>query len=89
MAFDFGWEVGSSARVDWRIGTGKATSSGTWIWHPPQLVSELIDHTSATWDVAKLQEFFTNANREAIMTIPLCNRRQPDFWAWHHDRTGS
>jgi hypothetical protein len=56
--------------------------------HPPQLVSELIDHMSATWDVAKLPEFFTKADREVIMTVPLCNPRQPGFWAWHHDRTG-
>jgi hypothetical protein len=20
------------------------------------------------------------------MSIPLCNGRQPDFWAWHHDK---
>ena len=87
-----------------RIGSGETTSiwiSMDWLPtddmrrpvpssapHPPQLVRELIDHTSATWDTTKLHEFFTQADREAIMAIPLCNRRQPDFWAWHYDRKG-
>ena len=23
-----------------------------------------------------------------ILNIPLCNRSQHDFWAWHHDKKG-
>jgi hypothetical protein len=37
----------------------------------PQLVSELIDHTMAMWDVNKLQEFFITADIEVIQSIPL------------------
>jgi len=36
------------------------------------LLPQLIDHTSATWDTAKLHKFFTQTDREAIMSIYLC-----------------
>ena len=86
-----------------RIGTGSTTSIWSMDWlpsdsirrpipsvarHPPQLVTELIDHTSIAWDRAKLQEFFTQADIDVILNIPLCNRSQLDFWAWHHDKKG-
>lgn len=102
MAFSFGREVGASARLR-RIGTGETTSIWDMDWlptdslrrpvpravpHPPQFVSELIDHTSATWDRSKLQEVFTQVDIDVIINISLCNRRQPDFWAWHHDKMG-
>jgi hypothetical protein len=73
-----------------RIGSSETTSIWSMDWlptdsmrwpvpssapHPPWLVSELIDHTSATWDTGKLHECFTHADRETIMSIPLCNRR--------------
>ena len=56
--------------------------------HSPQLVSELIDSTSAAWNRIKLQEFFTQVDIDVILNIPLCHQSQLDFWAWHHDKTG-
>ena len=56
--------------------------------HSPQLVSELIDSTSAAWDRIKLQECFTQANIDVILNNPMCHWSQPDFWAWHHDKMG-
>jgi len=55
---------------------------------PPQMVSELIDHTMASWDVQKLHAVFCPSDVEAILNIPLCTRRQGDFWAWHHEKRG-
>ena len=55
---------------------------------PPQLVSELFDSALVAWDRIKLQECFTQANIDVILNNPLCHRRQPDFWAWHHDKMG-
>jgi len=54
----------------------------------PQLVSELIDSTTATWDMQMLESFFTLADVESIINIPLSTRRQADFWAWHHEKKG-
>jgi hypothetical protein len=51
-------------------------------------VSELIDHTSAAWDWAKLQKFFMQADINVILNISMYSRSQPDFWAWHHDKKG-
>ena len=54
----------------------------------PHLVSELIDATTATWDMQMLQTYFTPADVKVILNIPLCTRRQADFWAWHHEKKG-
>ena len=54
----------------------------------PQMVSELIDHTTVLWDVQKLHAIFCPSDVEAILNIPLCTRRQGDFWAWHHEKRG-
>jgi hypothetical protein len=35
-----------------------------------------------------LETLFTPVDVEAILSIPVCTRRQEDFWAWHHERTG-
>ena len=45
----------------------------------PHLVSELIDATTATWDMQMLQTYFTPADVKVILNIPLCTRRQADF----------
>jgi len=55
----------------------------------PQLVSELIDSTTATWDMQMLESFFTLADVESIINIPLSTRRQADFWACHHEKKGA
>ena len=86
-----------------RIGTGESTHIWQMNWiprenslrpfrrdltDPPQMVSELIDHTTASWDVQKLHVVFCPSDVEAILNIPLCTRRQGDFWAWHHEKRG-
>ena len=86
-----------------RIGTGESTNIWSMNWlpkdghlrplacprpNPPQMVSELLDHTSASWDRGKLQYFFTPMDADIIGSIPLTTRRQEDFWAWHYEKTG-
>jgi hypothetical protein len=56
--------------------------------NPPQLVSELIDPTLATWKEELLTEFFLPMDVSTIMGIPLCTRRQSDCWAWNFDTKG-
>jgi hypothetical protein len=56
--------------------------------NPPQLVSKLIDETSASWNEAKIHEFFLPMDVLAIMSIPLSTRRQADFIAWNFDSRG-
>jgi hypothetical protein len=56
--------------------------------NPPQFVSELIDETSASWNEAKIREFFLPSDVMAIMSIPLSTRRQADFIAWNFDSKG-
>jgi hypothetical protein len=86
-----------------RIGSGESTHIWNMNWipglsnlhpirmvltDPPLLVSELMDHTTASWDVQKLHAVFCPSDVEAIQKIPLCTRRQEDFWAWHHEKRG-
>ena len=86
-----------------RIGTDETTEIRNMNWLPregslrllrssaamaPHLVSELIDATTATWDMQMLQTYFTPADVKVILNIPLCTRRQADFWAWHHEKKG-
>jgi hypothetical protein len=56
--------------------------------NPPQMVSELIDPMMAAWDNQKLQTYFLPMDAEIISNIPLCTRRQSDFWPWHYDKKG-
>jgi hypothetical protein len=47
----------------------------------PEYVSGFTDQTSATWNVAKLEEFFIPMDVYVIKGIPICTRVQDDFWA--------
>jgi len=49
--------------------------------NPPRLVSELIDETTATWKEELIREFFLPMDVSTILSIPLCTRRQLDFWS--------
>jgi hypothetical protein len=84
-----------------RIGDGRSTNIWTDSWlpqdnlmrplvslknNPPQMVSELIDETPATWREGVIREFFLPMDATAILSIPLCTRRQNDFWAWSYDK---
>jgi len=86
-----------------RIGTGETTSIWRDDWLPtdslrrpiqgeapnqPQRVSELIIQSMASWDTDKLHQFFTPADVEVILNIPLSYKTQEDFWAWHYEKTG-
>ncbi|VAI33703.1 unnamed protein product [Triticum turgidum subsp. durum] len=56
--------------------------------HPPARVSELIDHTSASWDRARVEATFLPMDSRIILSIPLCTRNLPDFWSWHYEKHG-
>jgi hypothetical protein len=43
---------------------------------------------NGAWNQEKLLQVFLPMDAEAISSIPLRTRRQCDFWAWHHERTG-
>ena len=55
---------------------------------PTQVVSELIDHTSATWNRMVVEANFMPMDATVILWIPLCTRNIPDFWSWHYDKHG-
>ena len=40
--------------------------------HPPMLVSELVDNTTATWRWKIIGQVFLAAGHDAIMGIPMC-----------------
>ena len=42
-------------------------------------MSELLDHTSASWDRGKLQYFFTPMDADIIGSIPLTTREAGGF----------
>lgn len=54
----------------------------------PVCVAQLIDGTSATWKEELVRASFTQVDAEAILRIPMCTRRIPDFWAWHEEARG-
>jgi hypothetical protein len=81
-----------------KIGNGQETDAWTQGWLPrderlrpmaprkedtPNLVSDYIDHTSASRRTDKVDEFFWPMGAEVIKGIPLCTRNQQDFWACH------
>jgi hypothetical protein len=86
-----------------RIGNGQTTDAWFHNWilrderlspiaqvraDAPRRVSSYIDSTSASWNMAKLEEFFLPMDVEVIRGIPLCTRIQQDFWAWHFEKNG-
>jgi hypothetical protein len=86
-----------------RIGTGEQTRAWDENWLPrdevrrpttclqndaPQLVSDFIDSTTASWNLQKLQQYFLPMDIEVITAIPLSTRRMDDCWAWHFEKTG-
>ena len=56
--------------------------------NPPQLVSELIDSSSASWNKQRVNEVFMPMDAMIVLGIPLCTRNIDDFWAWHPDKKG-
>ena len=79
-----------------RIGTGATTNvwSDNWLprdfelrpicarsANPPELVSELINPATRSWNKPALVEHFIPADVEVILNIPLITRQHEDFWA--------
>jgi hypothetical protein len=54
--------------------------------NPPVMVSQLIDATTATWNEGLVHEVFLPMEADIILGIPVCTRRQSDFWAWNFER---
>jgi ribonuclease HI len=52
------------------------------------MVSQLIDETSASWREEVIRENFLPVDAKVILSIPLCTRRQPDYWAWNYEHKG-
>jgi hypothetical protein len=86
-----------------RIGNGESTDLWNMNWLPMsgyprpikteqanhlRWVSKIINQSEARWDTEKIQQLFTPADAEAILSIPLSTRNQSDFWAWHHEKKG-
>jgi hypothetical protein len=88
-----------------RIGNGQSTSIWNENWLPRStrlrpvaprkvsppvlLVSELINHTEAEWNMEKVEEHFLPMDVDVIRSIPLSTSNQQDTWAWHFERSGS
>ena len=47
--------------------------------NPPQMVSELINPGTSSWDVDVLETHLYAMDKEAILNIPLSSRVQDDF----------
>lgn len=47
----------------------------------PQMVLELLDATTASWDTTLINSVFLPYNALAILKIPICARNIVDFWS--------
>ncbi|XP_024177882.1 uncharacterized protein LOC112183776 [Rosa chinensis] len=54
----------------------------------PKLVMELIDPFTWTWDINVLQRYFTPADIDLILTIPLSRSATLDQQIWHFNKRG-
>jgi hypothetical protein len=87
-----------------RIGDGASTRIWTENWiprcasmrpfaclsaDPPSMVSEIIDHTNATWNRQVLEQVFIAADTQAILSIPVCTVQMEDYWAWNYEKNGN
>ena len=61
---------------------------GCLIQNPPSRVSELIDATSARWNVHRLQKEFLHIDIQPILSIPICMRNIQDSTAWNFEKKG-
>ena len=55
---------------------------------PPQIVTQLIDTTAASWQEEVVPQVFLPLDAEAILRIPICTRQVKDFLAWAEDPRG-
>ncbi|KAM0866723.1 hypothetical protein ACQ4PT_042447 [Festuca glaucescens] len=54
----------------------------------PQLVSELIDANTRSWDMEKVNQFLLPWDASVVRNILLPARWQDDRWAWYYDKKG-
>lgn len=54
--------------------------------NPPEFVSELIDHTSANWDLERLEEICLPIDIPSIIQIPLCTSDIADSWVSNFEK---
>lgn len=52
------------------------------------LVSELIDHTPASWREDMVRGIFLPMDADVILGIPLGIRQMSDFWSWVFEKRG-
>jgi hypothetical protein len=87
-----------------RIGTGESTDPWNDQWlprdgmlrpmapcrvaDPLRRVSEFMDASTASWREERVHQCFLPMDADIILGIPICGRRQEDFWSWHYDRRG-
>jgi hypothetical protein len=55
--------------------------------HEFELVSELIDPLSKSWDLEKVNQIFCQQDVESILKIPIAENAE-DLIAWHYDNRG-
>lgn len=55
----------------------------------PELVSELIDQVTLSWNEQKLAEHFLPMDADIIRKIPLATTRFDDCWSWFWEKNGN
>lgn len=103
MAFDPRREGYFETGLIRRMGNGEKTNIWTDNWiprdvmmrpyghrsnNPPELLSRLIDHTSTSCDMTKLEEICLPIDFLAIQQIPSCTSHIPKCWAWNFEKNG-
>jgi hypothetical protein len=71
-----------------RIGTGEQPITVI-KESPPVWVSQLIDHSSRSWNLRQLNAVFLPLDVEIIHSIPLGTVSHGDFWAWQFEKHGN
>lgn len=56
--------------------------------NPPQLVSDLIDEPSKSWNRQRIVEHLQPPDVPFVVNIPISVRNIEDSWAWHYERSG-
>ena len=54
-----------------------------------ELVIDLIDHMSATWNMTKLEEVYLPIDIPATISILLCSTDMSNTWAWNFEKSGT
>ncbi|KAK9041573.1 hypothetical protein V6N11_016668 [Hibiscus sabdariffa] len=88
-----GWRIGSGQRINiwsdpWLPGPHGGLIRGQSINHNYTLVSDLIDHQTATWKVDVLLNLFESDLVEQVCSIPLSRTDLDDEIVWRYDGSG-